>query len=370
MKRLLNILGLKKDNFEKYQSVLNKYKGTLSFDNPKYPKTICDFLVFSWKLYRQGDYEKFIQAYRICLSHLENLLGKSSSEHYLMAVNGLANFGITFRMNGDYENAEELLKAFLIHHENIHGKVNHEYSRALSELALTYEALGKMSEAEKSYTSALEISKDIYGIESEEYGCILYNFADYYMNQKNFEKAEELYIESLNIRRKVLGKNHYQCAESLNNLAAIYELFQKDYNKAESCFDEALEIAESNFGRNHINYLKISYNLALLCRKIKKWKKAESLLKNCINNSSNKHYIHTNSLNELALLSIDTGCYDDAEYYSLKDLEFSEKNVGKYHPDYIISLETLAQVYEKSGKKDKALQTRKIISSIKQGVNP
>jgi tetratricopeptide (TPR) repeat protein len=50
----------------------------------------------------------------------------------------------------------------------------------------------------------------------------LNNLAALYDNQGKYEQALPLYERSLAIREKVLGEHHPDVAQSLNNLAALY----------------------------------------------------------------------------------------------------------------------------------------------------
>nr|MDZ8043395.1 tetratricopeptide repeat protein [Nostoc sp. DedQUE02] len=61
-----------------------------------------------------------------------------------------------------------------------------------------------------------------------------------------------MYIEALSMRKRLLGDEHPDIANSLNNLAVLYNL-QGRYSEAEPLYIEALEIAEQRLGANHPN---------------------------------------------------------------------------------------------------------------------
>jgi len=65
-----------------------------------------------------------------------------------------------------------------------------------------------------------------------------------------YAKAEPLFKEALGIRQKVLGRKHPDTAQSLNNLAALYQAVG-EYAKAEPLYQEALEIRQKVLGRKH-----------------------------------------------------------------------------------------------------------------------
>src|SRR6202790_1229752 len=79
----------------------------------------------------------------------------------------------------------------------------------------------------------------------------------------DYAEAEPLYKEALEIRQKVLGRDHPDTAQSLNNLAGLYKA-TGDYAKAEPLYKEALEIYQKVLGREHPDTATSLNNLALL----------------------------------------------------------------------------------------------------------
>jgi tetratricopeptide (TPR) repeat protein len=76
-------------------------------------------------------------------------------------------------------------------------------------------------------------------------------------------KAKPLFEEALEIRLKVLGRDHPDTAESLNNLAVIYENMG-EYAKGEPLLREALEIRQKLLGPEHPLTASSLNNLAFL----------------------------------------------------------------------------------------------------------
>ncbi|WP_375471124.1 tetratricopeptide repeat protein, partial [uncultured Nostoc sp.] len=70
-----------------------------------------------------------------------------------------------------------------------------------------------------------------------------------------------LYIQALALRRKLLGEEHPDIAQSLNNLAKLYYL-QGRYIEAEPFYLQALEIFERRLGADHPNTVTVRKNLA------------------------------------------------------------------------------------------------------------
>ena len=63
--------------------------------------------------------------------------------------------------------------------------------------------------------------------------------------------------------RQALGENHPDVADSLNNLAGVYNA-QGKYAEAEGLYQRALAIHEAKLGENHPNVASILNNLAIL----------------------------------------------------------------------------------------------------------
>jgi tetratricopeptide (TPR) repeat protein len=80
----------------------------------------------------------------------------------------------------------------------------------------------------------------------------LNNLAVRYDSQGRYSEAEPLYVRSLNIRQQQLGANHPAVATSLNNLAGLYKS-QGRYRVAELLYVRSLDILFSSLGENHPN---------------------------------------------------------------------------------------------------------------------
>ena len=76
-----------------------------------------------------------------------------------------------------------------------------------------------------------------------------------------------MFEESLAIRKKMLGEEHPDVAQSLNNLAALYEN-QGKYDEAEKMFEESLAIRKKMLGEEHPDVAKVS-TILLHCTKTK-----------------------------------------------------------------------------------------------------
>ena len=130
-----------------------------------------------------------------------------------------------------------------------------------------------------------------------------------------YVKAEPLYREALRIRQKVLGSEHPSAADSLNNLAGLYQ-DMGEYAKAEPLYREALRIRQKVLGPEHPNTATSLNNLAMLYRDMGEYAKAEPLyreaLRICRKILGPEHPDTAIMLGNLALLDLDLGRIDEA----------------------------------------------------------
>jgi hypothetical protein len=78
------------------------------------------------------------------------------------------------------------------------------------------------------------------------------SLAEFYCRQTHYDKAEPLYLKILEIRKNVLGKEHQDTLDSMNNLALLY-ILQDRHEEANQLGHEVLEISERVLGNEHPN---------------------------------------------------------------------------------------------------------------------
>ena len=89
--------------------------------------------------------------------------------------------------------------------------------------------------------------------------------------------AEPLLQESLQIRESKLEPDHPDVAQSLNNLAVIYDSLGQ-YAKSKPLHERALKIRELKLGPNHPDVAVSLNNLAGLCQAMGQYAEAEPLV--------------------------------------------------------------------------------------------
>ncbi len=246
------------------------------------------------------------------------------------------------------------------------GKPNSQiaYIQALArarELNTKTESLykqGQYSRAIPLAQEALAICEKVLGKEHPATANSLNNLAFLYDSLGAYDKAEPLYKRSLAIREKVLGPEHPSTATSLNNLAALYCSLGA-YGKAEPLYKRALTIDEKILGPEHPSTATDLNNLAYLYKSLGAYGKAEPLYKRALAINEKvlgpEHPRTANSLNNLAFLYSSLGAYGKAEPLYKRALAIREKVLGPEHPRTAISRDNLAYLDIYQGRIDQAL---------------
>jgi CHAT domain-containing protein len=205
---------------------------------------------------------------------------------------------------------------------------------------------GKYDDALPLADRALAIHEKALGAEHPDTADSLNNLAGLYEAKGDYARAEPLYMRALAVREKALGAEHPNTAQSLNNLAGLYEA-KGDYAKAESLHIRALAIYEKVLGTEHPLTGYSLNNLAQLYYSKGDYAKADPLYIRALAITEKLGAEHRNtakSLNNLALLYKSKGDYAKAEPLYIRALAITEK-LGAEHPDTATSLMNLAALY-------------------------
>ncbi|TSC29338.1 CHAT domain-containing tetratricopeptide repeat protein [Corallococcus sp. Z5C101001] len=189
------------------------------------------------------------------------------------------------------------------------------------------------------------------------YAQSLNNLAMLYQDQGLYSRAEPLYVRALELRETVLGMSHLTVADSLNNLALLYRE-QGLYGRAEPLYVRALSIRESALGKAHPSVADSLDTLATLYQDQGQYGRAEPLYERArsIREESlgKRHPRVADSLNNLANLYQDQGLYDRAEPLYTRALSIREAAPDGNPSDLAASLNNLATLYQAQGLIDRA----------------
>ncbi|WP_320667427.1 CHAT domain-containing tetratricopeptide repeat protein [Prochlorococcus sp. MIT 1307] len=224
----------------------------------------------------------------------------------------------------------------------------------------------RAEEAKESalYTKATEILETVLSIQEKDLGAehlavanTLNDLALLYDTQGFYDKAIPLFQRSLAVKEEVLGPKHPDTAKALNNLAWVY-LELDLYSKAEPLFLRALAIDEKALGPEHPDTAIHLNNLGLLYRAQGQYYKAEPLLRRALAINEKilgpKHPDTAKALDNLGIVFSNQNLYSKAEPLFLRALAIHEKALGSEHPETGVSINNLAVVYFIQGKNNKA----------------
>lgn len=189
------------------------------------------------ELYRtMGRLQDAVYAFEEVIALRKQLLG-TSHPNYANAVNNLAlvEFAI-----GHYADAEKHLLECRDIYKKILGEKDRFYANALNNLASVYKAQGRLPLAEETYRECLRLYKLTYGETSDKYGTYLGGLAGTYRMMKRYPEAIALTLQSLQILKAKLGPHHYDCIETVYNLAETCREAGR-YAEAEKYYLEAME---------------------------------------------------------------------------------------------------------------------------------
>jgi serine/threonine protein kinase/Tfp pilus assembly protein PilF len=176
---------------------------------------------------------------------------------------------------------------------------------------------------------------------------------DVYESLGEYQKAEAMSREALAIRRKLLGNEHPDVADSLNNLALALHA-QGRLAEAETMYREALAIQKRLWGDRHPSVPDALHNLADVLRAQGKLAEAETLHREILamrrKRLGNEHPDVANSLNSLAGVLWNQGKLAEAETAYREALAMNRRLLGNQHPNVATALRNLAGVLRAQGK--------------------
>jgi CHAT domain-containing protein/Flp pilus assembly protein TadD len=185
----------------------------------------------------------------------------------------------------------------------------------------------------------------------------LNNLAALYDSQSKLSEAEPLYQQALAIWQRLFEGDHPSIASSLNNLAGLYQS-QGKLSEAEPLYQQALAMRQRLFEGDHPDIASSLNNLAGLYRSQGKLSEAEPLYQQALAMRQRlfegDHPSIASSLNNLALLYYSQGKLSKAEPLYQQALAMLQRLFKSDHPDVALSLNNLAGLYQSQGKLSKA----------------
>jgi CHAT domain-containing protein/tetratricopeptide (TPR) repeat protein len=226
-------------------------------------------------------------------------------------------------------------------------------------------------EAEMFFTRVLSIKEALLGSDHIDIAEILDNLVAVYMTLNRYSDAQLLVERTLVIREKSYGPDHISVATSLKNLAAIYQDLGK-YAEAQELQEKALLIKGREFGQGHPEIAAILNDLGILHYYQGHYVEADSLYMRALR-TREELFGHTHQdvaaiLHNIAVLYDDQGRYDEAEPVYMRALAIREEIFGPEHKAVAQSLSDLAILKWRTNKYGEAEELHKQSLEIKEKI--
>jgi len=219
---------------------------------------------------------------------------------------------------------------------------------------------GHYSEAEPFYQKALSLYKRLLGEDHPDLVEYINNLVELYDAKGRFKDAEDFAQESLRILDKTDNSSVLQLATSLHNLALVYES-QGRYSEAIPYYEKALNLKLKTLGKLHLDVAKtlnnlatVNYSIGQYNYSIGQYESVEDLHKRAleirIRLSGQEAPIVAQSLNNLGMLYEDMERYAESEKKYREAQHIFEESLGKEHPFLAINFNNLARLYCLQGK--------------------
>jgi tetratricopeptide (TPR) repeat protein len=235
--------------------------------------------------------------------------------------------------------------------------ISPEAAHLLDETGYYLNLRARYAEVEPLFQQALVIREQVLGPEHSDTTQTLNNLSWLYRKQGKYKEAESLARRALAITERVMGPDHPDTAWSLNNLALLYSTHDQ-YREAEPLYKRVLSIHERVLGPEHPDTARTLNALAFLYRYQKNYTEAEPLAERALTIRErvlgSEHPDTAQSLTNLAGIYRDQDKCAEAEPLVKRALAIREQVLGPEHPDTSNSLNNLALLYDKQGKYEEA----------------
>ncbi|MGH9972202.1 MAG: CHAT domain-containing tetratricopeptide repeat protein [Pyrinomonadaceae bacterium] len=212
---------------------------------------------------------------------------------------------------------------------------------------------------EGEYEKALNIAKQLHdlarerlGEQHQEFANSLNNLALVYQEIGNFNEAEKLYGQLLEIIRANQGEENRYFASILGNFASLYQVTGQ-LDQAETLLRQALAIKSRTLGEGTPSFANSLNNLAQVVQVKGDYKEAEQLHLQAMRiryetlGSESREFAQ--SSNNVGLIYLELGDYEHAEPFLRQAFMIRYKVLGANHPDFANSLTNMASLYHRQG---------------------
>jgi tetratricopeptide (TPR) repeat protein len=328
--------------FEQLGRLAGATRGTNSFE-------VLNAVVASATAYDDAaNYEGAAELYQSAIDIARRTLGSIPDLASYLTRLAIVNLRL-----GDYQQTKSLYEEALEVIRNEPRVRFEDLVRGLDNLARLYQKQGDYRNAETVAGQAVEIARQQLGPDSMNLADSLQSLAYFYLNLGQGGKVIPLLNETLAITERKYGPRSRESAAYLNDLALAVDA-AGDHKRAEKLFEQVLRILRHTGDVETSKYAGTVSNLGSVYLRTGRYSRAERVLKEAIAiaPTGTGGIIQFN----LAALYHRKGRFAEAEAMYLQAIEAHKTNRGEHHPDLVLLLAQLAQLYNDMDKSAKAMR--------------
>ncbi len=355
--RMRNYLGQHSEAIELLQQATEGLRRTLG---PDHPDTLASRHALAEAYNAAGRTAEAIALAEETIKLKEKRLGA----HHRDTLASRGNLAGYYKSAGRMSDAIALLESTLKLKEAELGPDHPRTLTGRTNLAFTYLQAGRFDESITLGEATVKMWESKYGPDHFNTLICRDNLARSYLAAGRAAEAIKSTVPTLKTNESKLGPDHEDTLACRNILAQAYQAAGR-VTEALGLFEETLKRCKAKFGSSHIGTLEIMNNLAAAYLVAHRWAEAETLARQRLalvpkQNSSGWTRFYTMSQLGGALLGQKK--YAEAEpllmagYEGLKEREAKIPAVRRHC--LIEATERLVQLYEETGKKDKAAEWR------------
>ncbi|MBN2070185.1 MAG: CHAT domain-containing protein [Candidatus Krumholzibacteriota bacterium] len=210
----------------------------------------------------------------------------------------------------------------------------------------------KYDEATAVVEKQLEIQRRILGEEHVEVAQSLDDLSGLITYVGDYERSAGLKREVLKIRRRILGNEHPEVAKTIVSVAGSLQA-SNDYAGADSLYTEALEMQKRIYGEEHMDIARTIYEIGGLLKKKKDYEGALSKYRTSLEMQrkihGDDHLEIASNLHAIAGILNYQGDYAGAEPLYREALAMKRKFLGDEHPFVAALLNDLGGLFWHKG---------------------
>jgi serine/threonine-protein kinase len=228
----------------------------------------------------------------------------------------------------------------------------------LSAIGETYVGLGMHLDSFTVFRGALDLRRGMLGEDHPDTLDSMNNLAMAYHDAGRFDKAIPLLEKTLHGRRARLGEKHADTVETMNDLAVAY--WQSgEVSRAIPLYEEALASMRATLGEHHNDTLTVMDNLATAYSAARRHQKAIALHERVVMEFKatlgDDHVTTLVAKNNLARAYQNGGRVSDSISVYEKTRARLQIKLGDDHPTALAAMAGLARSYQLAGQLDRAI---------------